>query len=51
MKTWLTRLFGKDIPTAFPAPWAAERTAIYRWLAPWQHRAEPLPAEAQTLPD
>jgi hypothetical protein len=51
MKTWLARLFGKDIPTAFPVPWEADRSAIYRWLAPWQHNAEPLPAEAQALPD
>ena len=51
MKTWLASLFGKDIPTAFPAPLAADRTAIYRWLVPWEHSAEPLPAEAETLPD
>lgn len=51
MKTWLARLFGKDIPAVFPTPWTADRMAIYRWLAPWQHSAEPLPAEAKTLPD
>ncbi|WP_156293540.1 hypothetical protein [Serratia oryzae] len=51
MKIRLARLFGKGSSTHFPAPWAADSTAIYRWLAAWQNSAEPLPAEAETLPD
>jgi hypothetical protein len=36
MKTWLARLLGKESSTHFPAPWAADSSAIYRWLAAWQ---------------
>ncbi len=51
MKTWIARLLGKDISIDFPAPWAADSTAIYRWLATWPDSDGPLPAEAETLPD
>ncbi|CRG50538.1 hypothetical protein [Yersinia wautersii] len=51
MKTWIARLLGKDISIDFPAPWAADSTAIYRWLATWPNSDGPLPAEAETLPD
>lgn len=51
MKTWLARLLGKESSTDFPAPLAANSTAIYRWLAAWQNSHEPLPTEAETLPD
>lgn len=51
MKAWLARILRKDISACFPTPWAADRTAIYRWLLPWQHTEGPLPAEAETLPD
>ncbi len=50
-ETWIARLLGKDISIDFPAPWAADSTAIYRWLATWPDSDGPLPAEAETLPD
>lgn len=49
MKTWIARLLGKDISIDFPAPWAADSTAIYRWLATWPDSDGPLPAEAENL--
>ncbi|TQI78630.1 hypothetical protein FHU10_1332 [Serratia fonticola] len=51
MKIGLARLLGKDVAMNFPAPWGTDRPAIYHWLATWPNNDEPLPAEAETLPD
>ncbi len=51
MKTWLARLLGKEIQMEFPTPWSGDSPAIYHWLAAWRNTDEPLPVEAETLPD
>ncbi|MBG6247676.1 MULTISPECIES: hypothetical protein [Symbiopectobacterium] len=58
MKQWLAKLFGKkhieeqmDAGTAFPIPWEGSRQSIYLFLSPYAQGSEPLPENAQTLPD
>lgn len=57
MKRWLAKLFGTkntaqtEERELFPRPWESHRLSIYRFLSPYAQGSEPLPENAQTLPD
>lgn len=58
MMQWLTKLFSATpgaghtrAEDSFPCPWESHRQSIYQFISAYAPGSEPLPEQAQTLPD